>query len=154
MTISNISANVTVEVIFMTAGETATVAIGSTGMATYCSTSDLDFSDVEGLKAYIGAGFNRTTGKLTMLEVTDVPAGTGLIVKGNAGTYEVPVKASASVYANLLEGVTTATNISKTADGYTNYILGNGANGVGFYLVSSAGGSLSAGKAYLRIPTY
>lgn len=153
LTLSNVTANVTVVVTFAYGGEMASVTIGSTGMATYCSTSDLDFSEVDGLKVYIGAGFNCTTGKLTMLEVTDVPAGTGLIVKGNAGTYEVPVKASASVYANLLEGVTTATNISQTADGYTNYILGNGANGVGFYLVSSAGGSLSAGKAYLRIPT-
>lgn len=153
LTLSNVTANVTVAVTFAYGGEMASVAIGSTGMATYCSTSDLDFSEVDGLKAYIGAGFNRTTGKLTMLEVTDVPAGTGLVVKGSAGTYEVPVKASASIYANLLEGVTTATNISQTADGYTNYILGNGANGVGFYLVSSAGGSLSAGKAYLRIPT-
>ena len=153
LTLSNITANTTVAVTFAYGGETASLTIGSTGMATFCSTNDLDFSEVNGLKAYVGAGFNRTTGTLTMLEVTDVPAGTGLIVMGNAGNYQVPVRASANVYANLLQGVTTATNISQTADGYTNYILGNGANGLGFYLVSSNGGSLSAGKAYLRIPT-
>ena len=40
-----------------------------------------------------------------MLKVTDAPAGTGLVLTGSEGTYEVPVKTSASVYANLLVGV-------------------------------------------------
>jgi hypothetical protein len=130
------------------------VTIGAAGMATFCSSKDLDFSKVEGLKAYTGAAFNRNTGALTMLEVKDVPAGTGLIVVGNAGSYDVPVSSgSLCVYANLLKGVSTATNLQQTANGYTNYILGSGAQGTGFYIVSAGGGTLAAGKAYLQIPT-
>lgn len=151
LTISNVTADLTVNVNFITAGETVVVTIGEVGMATFCSTKDLDFSEVDGLSAYTGAGFNRETGVLTMLKVTDAPAGTGLIVKGSEGTYEVPVKTSASVYANLLVGVTEETTLAQTAGGYVNYILVNGSHGVGFYLVDGVG-SLAAGKAYLRLP--
>ena len=151
LTISNVTADLTVNVKFATAGETVAATIGSAGMATFCSTKDLDFSEVDGLTAYTGAGFNRETGVLTMLKVTDAPAGTGLIVTGSKGTYEVPVKTSASVYANLLVGVTEETTLSQTDGGYVNYILGNGSHGTGFYIVSGEG-QLAAGKAYLRLP--
>ncbi len=151
LTISNVTADMEVVVRFITAGETAAVTIGEAGMATFCSTKDLDFSEVDGLEAYTGAGFNRETGVLTMLKVTDAPAGTGLIVKGSEGTYEVPVKTSASVYANLLVGVTEETTLTQTDGGYVNYILSDGSHGPGFYIVSGEG-QLAAGKAYLRLP--
>lgn len=122
LTISNVTANVVVNVSFITAGETASVSIGSAGMATLCSAKDLDFTEVSGLKAYTGAGFNRTTGALTMLEVKDAPAGTGLVLIDSEGTYDIPVKPSASVYGNLLVGVTEDTQLAQTADSYTNYI--------------------------------
>ena len=121
-------------------------------MATLCATEDLNFTSVSGLEAYIGSGFNRTTGVLLMTRVYDVPAGTGLVLKGNPGTYEIPYSPSPSVYVNLLEGVTSSATIGQTEGGYTNYILANGTNGTGFYLVSGTG-QLAAGKAYLRIPS-
>ncbi len=152
LTISNVTANTTVVVTFGIAGETATVTIGSNGLATFSSTASVDFSQVEGLKAYIASGFNRETGVLTMTRVYDVPAETGLMVKGAAGTYEVPVKASASVYANLLQAATAATAIGATTAGYTNYVLGNGSHGLGFYAVNGSQ-QIAAGKAYLQIPT-
>ncbi len=151
LTISNVTADLEVNVKFATAGETVAATIGSAGMATFCSTSDLDFSEVDGLTAYTGAGFNRETGVLTMLKVTDAPAGTGLVLTGGEGTYEVPVKTSASIYANLLVGVTEETTLSQTDGGYVNYILSNGSHGVSFYIVSGEG-QLAAGKAYLRLP--
>ena len=153
LTISNVAGDLNVNVAFATTGATETLTIGSTGYATFCSTNDLDFSDVDGMTAYTGAGFNTSTGVLTTLEVTDVPAGTGLLLVGTPGSYEVPVKTSYSIYANLLQGVTESTTLQQTDGGYRNYILANGTHGIGFYLVSSAGGSLGAGKAYLRIPT-
>lgn len=153
LTISNVTANLTVNATFGFSGESAAVTITDAGVATFCSDKDLDFSEVSGLKAYIGAGFNTSTGQLILLEVTDVPAGTGLLLKGTAGSYEIPEKASSSVFANLLVGVTTETALSQTDGGYTNYILGNGTNGPGFFKVSDSGGNLAAGKAYLRIPT-
>jgi hypothetical protein len=151
--ISNVTADVTVTVRFVLDGDVASLTITDAGVATFCSDKDLDFSDVAGVKAYTGAGFNTSTGKLVLLEVTDVPAGTGLLVKGAAGSYEIPSKASASIYANLLVGVTTATSLSQTDGGYTNYILGKKSDVVGFYKVDGSGGDLPAGKAYLRIPT-
>ena len=152
LTISNVTANTTVVVTFGIAGATTTVTIGSHGLATFSSTESVDFSQVEGLKAYIASGFNRETGVLTMTRVYDVPAETGLMVKGAAGTYEVPVKASASVYANLLQAATAATTIGATTAGYINYVLGSGSHGLGFYAVNGSQ-QIAAGKAYLQIPT-
>ena len=112
----------------------------------------MDFTTLTSVKAYIGGGFNRKTGVLTMMRVYDVPAGTGLLVKGTTGTYEVPKSPSPSVYVNLLQGVMTARTLSATLGGYVNYVLSSGSKGVGFYKVGSTGASLEAGRAYLQIP--
>jgi len=128
------------------------LTIGEAGIATYCPAEDVDFTTLTNVKAYIGGGFNRETGVLTMMRVYDVPAGTGLLVKGAAGTYEVPKSPSPSVYVNLLQGVTTARALSATLGGYVNYVLGSGSQGVGFYKVGASGISLEAGRAYLQIP--
>lgn len=126
--------------------------LSDTGMKTFCASEDLDFSGVSGLEAYIGSGFNKQTGKLLVTRVYDIPAGTGLLLKGTPGTYSVPYASSYSVYANLLEGVTTTTTIAQTSDNYTNYILADGTHGLGFYIVSGSG-EIAAGKAYLKIPS-
>ncbi len=144
----------------LTDAETA-LAVAKTTLAvtltenvgTLCSTKDLDFTTVSDVKAYIGSGFNATTGVLTLTRVYDVPAGTGLVLMGEAGTtYRIPYATSSSIYANLLVGVTVATSISPTDGGYTNYILSKQNEQVGFFKVSTTG-ELAAGKAYLRIPT-
>lgn len=58
---------------------------------TFCCTRDLDFSDVEGLKAYIIPSFDRETGNLVALRVNSVPAGTGLLIKATEpGEYHIP----------------------------------------------------------------
>ena len=41
--------------------------------------------------------------------------------------------------------------VPMTSDGYTHYILANGPSGVMFY--KYAGGTLSANKSYLRVPS-
>ena len=128
------------------------LVIGEAGVATYCPTVDVDFTTLTAVKAYIGSGFNRETGVLTMTRVYDVPAGTGLLVKGTAGTYEVPESPSHSVYVNLLRGVTVERKLSATTGGYVNYVLGSGTNGTGFYRVPTEGTTLAAGRAYLTIP--
>ena len=128
------------------------VTIGSTGYATYCSNNDLDFSGVSGLKAYIASGFSPSTGKLVLTRVDEVPAGEGLYLVGEEGTYTVPFTTTDMLYSNFLKGVTTATTISPTEGSYTNFILSNGSYGVGFYTLSSSG-ELAAGKAYLQLPT-
>ena len=151
LTINNVTANTTVAATF--APTTASLAVTLTAnMGTLCAVDDLDFTNVAGLSAYIGSGFNSTTGVLTMTRVYDVPAGTGLVLVGTAGEYIIPYAESSSVYANLLKGVTDNTVIWQTDLGYTNYVLANGGSGVGFYKVDNFG-QLAAGKAYLSIPS-
>ena len=128
------------------------VTIGSTGYATYCSTHDLDFSNLTEMKAYIASGFSPSTGKLVLTRVDEVPAGEGLYLVGDEGAYDIPFTTTDMMYSNLLKGVTTATTISPTEGNYTNFILANGSHGVGFYTLSSSG-QLAAGKAYLQLPT-
>ena len=121
-------------------------------ISTFCSNSDLDFTSVSGLKAYIASGHNNNTGKVMLSRIYDVPAGTGVILMGETGSYNVPVAVASSSYSNYLKGVTTATTITPTSDGYNNYILANGINGIGFYPVGEEG-TLAAGKAYLQLPS-
>ena len=132
--------------------EPVEISISSAGMATYCSEYDLDFSDVGGLKAYIVSGFSPSTGTLVLTPVTTVPAYTGLLLKGAEGTYSVPATTTDMYYTNLLEGVTTDTEISPTNGSETNFILADGIHGVNFYTLSETG-TLAAGKAYLHLPT-
>lgn len=126
------------------------IAISSLGIATYCSDDDLDFTDVEGIKAYIASGYNNNTGYVLLTRVKEVPAGTGILLMGNGGSYEVPTTDVDYTYANLLVGTLEDTNLTSAA-GYKNYILANGSSGVKFYL--SEDGILAANKAYLKIPT-
>lgn len=133
-------------------GNQNALVIGEAGVATYCPAMDVDFITLTTVKAYIGSGFNRETGVLTMTRVYDVPAGTGLLVKGAAGTYEVPQSPSTSIYSNLLRGTNTERKLSATTGSYANYVLGSGSSGTGFYRVPAEGTTLAAGRAYLMIP--
>lgn len=125
--------------------------------ATYCSAYALNFKGVEGLTAY-QAVMEGTTVKFTT--VNDVPANTGVLVKGTAAaTYEVPVVASSNtdVDDNVLVGVTAVTKIGKTTDDNSNivkynYVLKNGSDGVGFYQVNNDKYRVRANSAYLAIP--
>lgn len=99
-----------------------------------------------GLKAYQVLESGVTGSAVTMTEVTTaVPAGTGLILAGTAGTtYSIPVAASGTALSsNKLVGVTTDTAIG--GDAVYHYILYNG------QFCRAYSGTLSAGKAYLQL---
>ena len=121
------------------------------GLATGCADRDLDFSGRDDVKAYIASGFNPTTGKVLLTRVYEIPAATGFILRGAEGTYKLPAITTDYLYANLLVGTSAETDVPETDGSYTNYVLGNGDNGLGFYL--SQGGKMQGGKAYLHIPT-
>lgn len=127
------------------------IKIGTSGKATYCSDYDLDFTGVGGMKAYVATGFNHDNGSILLTRIYQIPSGTGFMLVGNPGTYEIPVADVNYSYANLFAGTLEATEVPMTADGYTHYILANGSSGVMFY--KYAGGTLSANKAYLRVPS-
>jgi hypothetical protein len=127
------------------------ITMGSSGEATYSSNVDLDFTNVEGLKAYIACGFSPSSGELTMLRIYKVPAGEGVLLKGEPGNYEVPGLKSDYIYANMLVGVPKATTVEPTDGEYTNFILANDeVKGIGFYPLASAG-EIGPNKAYLQV---
>lgn len=129
---------------------TVSITLNSS-IETFSCKKDLDFSGVFGLKAYTAAGFHRLTGNVWMMRVDDVPAGEGLLLVGEPGTYEVPVLQSYSYYANLLVGTPEATVIAQTSDGYENYLLSFRDGEAAFFLADD-GSTLAAGKAYLHVP--
>jgi hypothetical protein len=131
----------------------ATITIGAAGEATYSDSRDLDFTNVSGLKAYIASGYSPSEGEATMTSVKKVPAGEGLYLRGEPGSYEVPYGKSDYIYANLLVGVPTATIVSPTEGEYTNFILTyDEVDGIGFYPMDSTG-EIGPNKAYLQLPT-
>ena len=118
---------------------------------TFSFGKDLDFSGVKGLRAYTATGFHRLTGDVMMSRVSDVPAGEGLLLVGDPGTYEVPVLTSYSYYANLLVGTSEAIEIAQNDNGYYNYLL-SFRDGEATFSLAEDGSTLAAGKAYLHIP--
>lgn len=111
-------------------------------VTTYVTTQKLDFTEVDGLKAYIATSKGTNTVNMTAVDAP-VPAGTALLLKKTSGTsFEVPVVASATApTTNYLK----AGPITFTASETAKYILKNGE----FYLAGA--GDLAADKAYLDL---
>ena len=76
-------------------------------LQTFCSDENLNFSEVNGLTAYIVVGYKPSAKELLLTPVIEVPAGTGVLLKGEVGmTYKVPtLEASDYNYSNALVGV-------------------------------------------------
>ena len=96
-----------------------------------------------------------TTSKVT----GSVPAGTGLLLKGDADTYSIPVVASSStnVTSNKLKAGTGASVAAES--GYTRYVLGVSNNGTPedtsddhavFKKIDTNAATVAKGKAYLE----
>ncbi len=118
---------------------------------TFCSGLNLDFTDAD-VKAYIVSAYIPEEGKVILTRVYDVPAGTGLVVRGvEGGHYEIPAGNGSSVLSNLLVGTTRSKDLPVEEGDKTNCILADGSFGLGFYPTS--GGILPAGKAYLPLPS-
>ncbi len=129
----------------------AYINISAAEKTTYCSEHALDFTNIEGAKAYIASGFSPSTGVVLLTKVDKVPARVGFMVIGKEGKYEVPYCETDFTYANLLVGTMSQTTVASTADGKTKYVLSKGSDGVMFYLANNA--MVSAKKAYLSIPS-
>ena len=133
-----------------------TITINQYGSGTYCSEYALDFSEVDGLKAYAATGYNTKTGIVTLTRVMTSQPGMGLFLKGEEGEYIVPVLESTDDNSlNMLVGTLGITTINGVSDDglYYNYryTIKDGDEAPLFYRVDD-GYTLSAGKAYLQIP--
>ena len=132
-----------------------TVTIGQYGNATYCSPYALDFSNVEGLKAYAATGYNKVTQVVTLTRLQTAEAGVGLFLKGEPGEYTVPVIEYSNDYSlNLLVGTLEQTTVNSTDGAMSNYkfTITDGDEAPMFYPFED-NTTFSAGKAYLQIPT-
>lgn len=124
--------------------------INAYGWATYSSDKALDFSKAtDGLTAYSVTGHSESA--LTLNEITTaVPANTGLLLKGTAGTcYTIPVALTngTAPTTNLLKAGTGASVAPES--GKTKYALSvNG--GVACFKKIAAAREIPVGKAYLE----
>ncbi len=131
------------------------ITINEYGSATYCSPFALDFSEVEGLKAYTAIGFNSSTQVVTLARVMTAPAETGIFIKGEPGEYVVPtIEVCNDHTLNLLVGTLEPTVVNSTDGAMSNYkfTVADGDTAPMFYPFED-GTTLSGGKAYLQIPT-
>jgi hypothetical protein len=143
-----------------TSATAATESIKLTeGKSTYCSSNDLDFTSMgDALKAYIATGYTNSTGTIWMTRVYEVPAGTGIFLKGENKTHSVPtkVKGGSSQYesylVNMLVGTLTKTHISSTTDTYKNMYLTKEDGVLKICGIAGDGRDMNANRAYLQIP--
>lgn len=133
--------------------QTAVAAtIGSTGYTTFASPYALNLDALpSGLEAYYIASSGVNAEYVTLTAATgNVPAGTGLILKGDAGSYNIPVATSGTALSgNLLVGCTAATAVTADAN---KYVLVANAGVAEFQSLSANAANVPAGKAYLSIP--
>ena len=125
------------------------------GVCTFCSPFDLDFNNVTSkeLKAYIVTGYRANSKSVIATRVKKAPSGTGLIIRGRAGTYTLPSQAITNDYINLLIGVTEKTWLPQTDGDKVNLILAKRNEQIGFYSLSEDG-YIDSKKAYLQLPFY
>ena len=91
----------------------------------------------------------------------NIPAGTGVIVKGTGSFWALPFSTNAfeeyvDVTGNMLIGSGNTeyviTGKYNDTDEYRAFILADGANGVGFYILDGNDNELAAHKAFLAVP--
>ena len=122
------------------------VTITSAGWATLYTPYALDFSTVEGLEAYTATVSENT---VTLSKVNNVPAGAGVVLKGEAKDYNIPVTSNSETEKGSLEGSATEATAYDKFSGYKLYMLKKVGDNVQFVPMTS--GSLAKGKAYLKI---
>ena len=104
---------------------------------------NLDFSSCNSsLQVFVVCGFKPETSEVLLMRVTKVPAGTGVLLRGETGNYYPSLSdQSSSISSNFLVGSLTETSLT---DGY---IL----NGDAFVRVD-APTAIPANSAYLTLP--
>ena len=134
-------------------GATQTVTIKSSGKASYAAPVDLDFTNVEGLKAFSATGYDKSSKTIWLTRVMKVQKGEGVLLKGDAKDYEIPSAAVQSSYMNMFVGNTSGDKIQvqeTSADGsLTNFYL----NGEGSFVSVNGFVNIGNNKCYLELPT-
>lgn len=131
-------------------GDAFEFTMGANGTKSYTGKYDLDFTDVEDLKAYTVTGYDKD-GTVWLTRVMKVSTQTPLLLMGTANKeYSVPSTAQQSCYVNMLCGdANSSTTITKTDGDFTNLVLKSGE----YVGLSSESSNIPAGLSYLPIPT-
>ena len=134
-------------------GAAQTVKIGSIGKASFAAPVDLDFTNVEGLKAFTATGYDKSTKTIWLTRVMKVQKGEGVLLKGDSNSYEIPSAAVQSSYENMFVGNTSGDEIQvqeTSEDGsQTNYYL----KGDGSFVSVNGYVNIKNNKCYLALPT-
>ncbi len=134
-------------------GATQKVTIKDIGKASYAAPVDLDFTNVEGLKAFTATGYDKSSKTIWLTRVMKVQKGEGLLLKGDAKDYEIPSAAVQSSYMNMFVGNTSGASVQvqeKSEDGsQTNYYL----KGDGSFVSVNGFVNIGNNKCYLELPT-
>ena len=140
--------------------------IGSSGYTAFSCDQALDFTDVDGVTAYIVSSTDAENAIMT--PVKKVPANTGLILAGTANaSYWIPITTESTddVSSNKLQCAIDATNVQASESTTHRYILAKQDEDTGFYELTADKSNLKAGtdskkyhtlscnKAYLQVST-
>ena len=135
-------------------GAAQTVKVGSIGKASFAAPVDLDFTNVDGLKAFTATGYDKSTKTIWLTRVMKVQKGEGVLLKGDPNSYEIPSAAVQSSYENMFIGNTSGNEIQvqeTSEDGsQTNYYL-SGKDGS--FVKVSGYANINTNKCYLELPT-
>ena len=135
------------------AGETQKVTVGASGKASYAAPVDLDFTNVEGLKAFTATGYDKSSKTIWLTRVMKVQKGEGVLLKGDAKDYQIPSVAVQSSYMNMFVGNTSGAQIQVQAtseDGsQTNFYL----KADGTFVSVNGYVNIGNNKCYLALPT-
>lgn len=120
----------------------------SAGYLTWVATADIDFEATEGVTAYQIT--EATPQGITAEEVKKAPKGAALLLKGSGTVQLKRTSGVAPLQNNKMQACTDAsvTGITGSDTSTDKYVLGNGGNGLGFYMLKN---TLQAGKGYLKI---
>ena len=125
-------------------GDVQNVTITEAGWATACVPFKATVSGATAYKVSVADG------KLTKTALTVIPAETGVLLKGEAGTVTFTESAEDAddVTDNMMVGTVAAGGANFEEAGYKYYILSNPSNGIGFYWDYTNYNGLEGAKAH------
>ena len=108
-------------------GTAKTITLGDSKKTTLVYDSDLDFSGVDNLTAYIVTGYAKD-GTIWLTRVMTASAGTPLYLKGAVkGEFTIPSSEQKIHFVNMLEGdAASAVALTPTTGDMTNFVLASG----------------------------
>jgi hypothetical protein len=138
-----------------TADATVPVSISTAGWATLYSQYALDFSTQSSNFTAYTATLDEDKGTVTLTEVSDVPANTGVVLKAASAltkteNYSIDKTMSSSTPQGSLTGNASAATAHDAFDGFDLYMLTLNASGKAQFMKCTEG-AIAAGKAFLKV---